>query len=927
MHTVQGLAFVESDQSCLEKNTRRSPNLLENLISSESKKRMENSLNESQGYDDGEQSPGKKRLGSSLFGARNSDNVERFQEPLKQNANQLSKENTSVCDRFMLKRTNSIGNHVSSLSKKTSDILEGPVRSPDSSTSANPKPYQSKSLSSKSMKFFTSRKDVFPVHKSFLHKKYSTLKKPWMHSEAEIGEQSPSERDRYYDMMHDCIENQSGEEEINDGVPLGEDDMILKRSQAPWSHGHDDGGENIDSSVRVSDDMAHKCDGPEQQHAADMVIESSEMCADRNVTTFNKPSGPKFNRFANPPENRSSSLQPIEEYKGPLCGNEASHHLTDPSMGDEQGMFCLDEVGNGVIGQNSFLGAVMETKIGQGGNSFSEVDPIPIPGPPGSFLPSPRDMGSEDFQGNSSLTSSRIQSSSQDQHDLVDGDSSDSPISATSTISNSTVARPDLKCSEQFSSIRAHTIQERIRSSDFSGTSIQPVLENDVTVPEKVSIGAERIIFEGENLKVKVTSSIKGPLSFQDDDRPCCCSRKERTSQGVALNYQDSQLLRRRTMASAAIGKQTGCNMNTRPNNLNVASPEMISISNCASSESEKVVFPAVRKASADSIPINGSSTDAALKIRSHSDCDSASPSASNPILRLMGKNLMVMNKDEDVRMPLGETQPVQPNNSPNQQFLNFAGVSHGNAQNPDYHYFHHMIPQGSFTYNIQDPSNTVGQCSGMRFANSFEGSSNPKTPHALEGMFPNKHLGGAFAPSLGPHEYNLAAQQNRPATCRLGAASSIYHMEKKATKPPDLQLQYRNPSSMGNSVKEIIIIDDTPESEADSTADDGKYTKYLRESQVLSSDRIIPGPPNYNTRHLNPFSRYQSQDPSPLGESPMAHSNSFLVPPSSRTNTSPVKWGCTSESSGVMQRNPFMSSSSSTGHLRSDLYYSSSLS
>lgn len=147
----------------------------------------------------------------------------------------------------------------------------------------------------------------------------------------------------------------------------------------------------------------------------------------------------------------------------------------------------------------------------------------------------------------------------------------------------------------------------------------------------------------------------------------------------------------------------------------------------------------------------------------------------------------------------------------------------------------------------------------------------------------------------------------------------------EKATNSP--HPQYRNSSSMGSSIKEIIIIDDTPESEADSTTDDAKHTKCLRESQVPSADNLIPAPPNYNLRHLNPLSRYQSQDPSPLGESPTAHSNCFIVPPSRRTNTSPVKWGCTSESSGIIQRNPFMASSSSTGHLRSDLYYSPSLS
>ncbi|WKA03548.1 hypothetical protein VitviT2T_021650 [Vitis vinifera] len=77
--------------------------------------------------------------------------------------------------------------------------------------------------------------------------------------------------------------------------------------------------------------------------AADIVIESSKMCHDRNITTLNKSLGPKFNKLANPPENGSCSLQHMEEYKGPLREDEASCRLTDPSLEDEQGMFCLGE--------------------------------------------------------------------------------------------------------------------------------------------------------------------------------------------------------------------------------------------------------------------------------------------------------------------------------------------------------------------------------------------------------------------------------------------------------------------------------------------------------------------------------------------------------------------------------------------------------
>ncbi|KAK8635383.1 hypothetical protein V6N13_004121 [Hibiscus sabdariffa] len=41
---------------------------------------------------------------------------------------------------------------------------------------------------------------------------------------------------------------------------------------------------------------------------------------------------------------------------------------------------------------------------------FPAVDPILIPGPPGSFLPSPRHMDSDDLQGNASSSTGRIQS-------------------------------------------------------------------------------------------------------------------------------------------------------------------------------------------------------------------------------------------------------------------------------------------------------------------------------------------------------------------------------------------------------------------------------------------------------------------------------------------------------------------------------------
>ncbi|XP_010483097.1 PREDICTED: uncharacterized protein LOC104761682 [Camelina sativa] len=103
-------------------------------------------------------------------------------------------------------------------------------------------------------------------------------------------------------------------------------------------------------------------------------------------------------------------------------------------------------------------------------SSFMEVDPIPIPGPPGSFLPSPWDMATDavEHHGNSSVITSQVQSS-QDQLDLTDRNSSESPVSAI---------------------------------SNFAAPETQ-ILHNIVTIDKR-------------------------PSRFRDDDKSCCCQRKEK---------------------------------------------------------------------------------------------------------------------------------------------------------------------------------------------------------------------------------------------------------------------------------------------------------------------------------------------------------------------------------------------------------------
>ncbi|KAG7606275.1 hypothetical protein AtNW77_Chr5g0141871 [Arabidopsis thaliana] len=106
-------------------------------------------------------------------------------------------------------------------------------------------------------------------------------------------------------------------------------------------------------------------------------------------------------------------------------------------------------------------------------SSFMEVDPIPIPGPPGSFLPSPWDMMGTDaveHHGNSSVITSQVHSS-QDQFDLTDRNSSESPVSAISNFA----------------------------------------------APETQTLSLHNII-----------TTDKRPSRFRDNDQSCCCQRKEK---------------------------------------------------------------------------------------------------------------------------------------------------------------------------------------------------------------------------------------------------------------------------------------------------------------------------------------------------------------------------------------------------------------
>ncbi|KAG2682755.1 hypothetical protein I3760_11G204900 [Carya illinoinensis] len=947
----------ESDQFCfgdsLVERSRVSKlaNLSQNpIFSPEKSERMKSPFPEGQASDKRQRSPGRKQVGSPLFGARSSSSVERSLSLMKRNVNQLSKDSNSVCDDSILNSPKSTVDYVPLLRSKLDDIAAGPNYNSDipflpcTSLTRSYHP-----LKPKTMKFSPSRKNVSAVKgrlsvtksRPDMIQKCSALKTCQVHFAAGIGKEVAAwypEADEQHDLMHSHIDNSSGREEISSEVSFGSNTVLrikqdrgaisitrkLKSSQlATQCCGHDK-CENEDSSVRVRDHFLDKVVDLKSATkevwipGEDIVSElAAKEAVQKFDTTLFQSLAPelqhKLGSFTKTPSN---SVQFIDGNHGPLCGAEALKSATKPNLVDEQDIYCADKVGNDFIGQNVLIGEEMDSEIGQE-NFFEEVDPIPIPGPPGSFLPSPRGMGSEDLQGNSSLTTTSRVQSSQDLH-AIDGDSSDSPISATSTISNSTVAGYDWKYSKPFSSVGPQSIQDKMRSV-FSVASIEPSAESVAVVPQIKGREVEKLIFDGENSNVNKISIEKFSLSFKGDE-PCCCQRKERASHSAALTYQESQLLKRRAAASVTmptIGKQMSCNLNTRPGNFD-ARPEIIPLSSCPSSKSEKVVSPII-KCPAGPISLKGS-PDVGAKFPGHGSCDSASPAASNPVLRLMGKNLMVVNKDEDASVPVGSVQsnlgqlnPLTP------RFPTLSEVSPVNIQNEVYRCHHHMVPHIG-----QDSHNLSGHCFEGKFSNSFR-SHNTKTPQmvarGLAGFFPDQPQDGGFISFMESHEheshFNVPSQQSKSKNRPNG--SPTCNMEKSLTIPDCQQMSAR---SAANADREIIIIDDISSSEANLTTDVTKYSGVLRERKAVSSGIPIPAV----SRHLNTFAYYQSQDPTPLGELPAVHKASFHVTPSLGAHASSARWSCTSEGSGVLQWSPFFPASPSTGHLRSALYNSPSL-
>ncbi|KAH1108711.1 hypothetical protein J1N35_012479 [Gossypium stocksii] len=725
-----------------------------------------------------ERSLGMKRVRSALFEASMQNKVEKSLHQCEQNAKQsISEDHPCLDDNHTMRSLNSNENCTSSLSEMIVDVdansnPDSPIADTTTTISHQFSAPKCFSFSLQKKKMSGSSRSSMVESGANLVKKHSTRENR-LHFMAEIDEAIARdyEADQECKLVHDDAKNQRERNEITEELE-------------PHSYYHDE-TENMYSSTGGSEDILDKLDG----------LESVE----ETITSLSQSLGTKPGKLSNIPKNISNSFQTNEDYTGPLCGGEGLVFPTEPNLVDKPNMFCA-EVGLNIIGQAPNVGE-LDSDVAQS-NSFLEVDPILIPGPPGSFLPSPRDMGSDDFQGNAS-TANQIRSS-RDQLDLVDGDSSDSPLSVLSTISNSMEARFDLKYEEPLAFLGDPAAMEKDRSGNSTAKS-DPLVENVVAV-EHTSPGQEKT-FEGEKFRVPRISIEKKPFFSKNDDQPCCCQTKERSFQGFALNYHESQLLRRRTMASMmvpAIGMQNGANPGFGPNNL-TARPETFSLTSNAELGSEKMVLP-VMKPPLGPTPFKGC-PDGGVKLSGHGVCDSASPSSSNPVLRLMGKNLMVVNREEEASMPHGQGQPCARSDNRNQDEMPF----------------HHAMPPCFMIFN-RNPNDLVERTFDTYSTNGYRNRATLATPPQTTlqlpvGLFLDENRYHSFTTSMEPYKLLPTAR---------------YSMEKVST----LDCKDRSEESVVCS-KEVVVIDDDPKNKSNKTTDIAKRSEVSRDTYGISKPLV----------------------------------------------------------------------------------------
>ncbi|KAL5729686.1 hypothetical protein ACHQM5_002600 [Ranunculus cassubicifolius] len=209
--------------------------------------------------------------------------------------------------------------------------------------------------------------------------------------------------------------------------------------------------------------------------------------------------------------------------------------------------------------------------------------------------------------------------STQDRNMVVDGDSSTSPISAISILSHPTVQRSNSQLSE---------IESFVKPCE------------DPDCPVMDTWRSDRISFNGESCEGATAISPSEESVKMNDDQPCCCFLRWASSFDAFPTYEDPQLLKQCTTRASqthAKGKQQMAYTTTSIESLSPVS------------RISDMVTPTYQSPRGS---VSGHSSPDVLHNREAQDAQS--------VLRLMGKNLVVVNKDVNHWQP----SPDSPNTS-----------------------------------------------------------------------------------------------------------------------------------------------------------------------------------------------------------------------------------------------------------------------
>ncbi|KAK9134098.1 hypothetical protein Scep_013626 [Stephania cephalantha] len=817
-----------------------------------------------------------------------------------------------------------------------------------------------------------SAQQSYPRSKSNKSRKRSTLKKSRMHrSIAEMTElvKSPLlELDGRCSQMHDYIGNPSGcsnlaqrmgkfdcssdsgnlETEIFvDELPFGgrrldnfkeggEDSGISEREEPSTLNSSYSGSEicgldlaSTDDSraqlsslqLQFSDGVTYKSDGLEtdaillQKDSASKKTFSKEAVGG-TIRRCSRNLNSELRKPLIPSSVLPNSLQPIIEHERPVFGNEPLTRMNE-SPSSNQVAYATNVskfFSNGVV--------ELETDYRVDERNECEVAHTQVQVSSGSLPAESLNLvSSVDHLDRMSLASSKIPPF-HDQH-VVDRDGSGSPVSASSTISHTRIARAGSNYLAPDSSAKPPESQDQFVSG-FSSSSSEPLAEKASIFSSADLI--ERMIFDTDHHGGTRLSTGEGAV--KRSDAQFCCAQKDNNSLDAASAYQVQQIPGQFTMAMMQPAKEMHATFS--PNNR----PELDDKMNAPCTKTPDC--PVTMKGPISPIrkpPINGGLVSSGLASQVHNI-----QSTSNPVLRLMGKNLMVLSNGEDTSGQITQPSSCVLNDYMDVRYSDLLEFSSGSTPSRDNSSICRSVPEGLSIYrqelcdpplhcfNTSKGHNIIAQ---ERMRHGINSETGERSAHPQASNYPNLNMEGFSMPSLMWHGFtggfNFQAQERMPI-CRAGSSFAYDGKRVVSASPVQSLNSVSAAQASGGLMREVIVIDDTPDNEADSRktyAEPSQMAREITQSSFTGNPAMVS-----NQRHMmSAFPCHMVSHSFSSRVLPGCSRSDFSIPCAGRGNASPLEWGDNSVLSAVKLQSPFTAQTPLTSHLCPTVYYSPSMS